>query len=721
MQQASISSFLGRSGENGDHDRNEQRDNRKRPPPDPAPRRPKSSTKRMRYSDQWKNKRLSENDWMASATREVNQILLKADTDSGFAFVDKLSLPARERSESELKEDSEFDPDKPVIGARRTVTRTEFSCIPSGHTSLPRWDDLVPPGYTSDSNYKIHRLLMAFNDFLRNDPTSSLGRPLVRNTMKSFSFDASASQVKERMGVAVRCLDSTGRRAVTVPAGLRDISRGDAVTESKTILNVIRSMYPDAPKSGDESPDQYNFRLVNYGRDGASVNEKTERLNNIDLKSGAVGQHCTAHRANLAASRTANGSFMQRSSILQTQRQFMITLISFFESSPKRNEFLLEAQRELNELAGNRGEDSVYQMARMCWTRMGYLFDCNATILKLAGSLVRACDQIFEADKNCPQADGLSRQLRDPMILYVLHILEDLRPFINQAIRTMDKDDILICDVFEHALKVKRQLEFALANTRDNELRFERSFDLETRTFDFGNSSCDLNFGRGRSRNDATLSDRLKAAKTEIIGTFTTHWCDLFLKDDGIEKDFNVLNLTTIATPGHTKDPFLRGIRSLGERFGIERDITVKGADGQDVQFHCLPTLLLSGENLQSLMDDASQAYSILVGFAKQMQNDQTNADLYEGFLRKHSGEYPAFCELVQLTLVYSTNSSMVERMFSTANNNLTKLRNRLDTRTLELLVLLHRAGPSLREFKFGVFTKWLKDSHFDLNKRSME
>eukprot|EP01083_Nonionella_stella_P312029 1114525_1 len=96
MQQASISSFLGRSGENGDHDRNEQRDNRKRPPPDPAPRRPKSSTKRMRYSDQWKNKRLSENDWMASATREVNQILLKADTDSGFAFVDKLSLPARE-------------------------------------------------------------------------------------------------------------------------------------------------------------------------------------------------------------------------------------------------------------------------------------------------------------------------------------------------------------------------------------------------------------------------------------------------------------------------------------------------------------------------------------------------------------------------------------------------------------------------------------------------
>eukprot|EP01083_Nonionella_stella_P057011 149841_1 len=34
------------------------------------------------------------------------------------------------RSESELKEDSEFDPDKPVIGARRTVTRTEFSCIP---------------------------------------------------------------------------------------------------------------------------------------------------------------------------------------------------------------------------------------------------------------------------------------------------------------------------------------------------------------------------------------------------------------------------------------------------------------------------------------------------------------------------------------------------------------------------------------------------------------
>eukprot|EP01083_Nonionella_stella_P284737 969369_1 len=231
---------------------------------------------------------------------------------------------------------------------------------------------------------------------------------------------------------------------------------------------------------------------------------------------------------------------------------------------------------------------------------------------------------------------------------------------------------------------------------------------METKTFDLGDSVVSVNFGRGRSRNDETLLDRLKAAKTEIITTFSGHWCDMFLNEDRVEKDFSAFDLTTMGSAGNKKDEFLTRVRSLGDRFGTERDITLKDADGQNQEVHILPSLLSAGQDLQKLMDEASRSYPILLELSKSMEKDDTNADMYEVFLRQHIGELPAFSELIQLGLVYASNSSMVERRFSTTNNNLTKLRNRLDTRTLELLVLLHKGAPSLKEFDFGKFVTWL-------------
>eukprot|EP01083_Nonionella_stella_P247856 858886_1 len=196
---------------------------------------------------------------------------------------------------------------------------------------------------------------------------------------------------------------------------------------------------------------------------------------------------------------------------------------------------------------------------------------------------------------------------------------------------------------------------------------------IGAKSFDLPTGPVDLELGRGINSSPERILAQLSAAKTEIVSTFNNHWSDLFLKD-GLEKAFGVFDLSVLGTDRTKSKPwFLAGIRTVAERFGRHQTVSLRrGTEPVEVA----PILKLCGNGFTRLMEEAGDVYSILAAIGEERVSEDSQGDLYAGFLRRYGSEYESMGELVRLMIVFAVGSSYVERMNSNITALLTPQRN---------------------------------------------
>ena len=83
--------------------------------------------------------------------------------------------------------------------------------------------------------------------------------------------------------------------------------------------------------------------------------------------------------------------------------------------------------------------------------------------------------------------------------------------------------------------------------------------------------------------------------------------------------------------------------------------------------------------------------------------------DLFEVFLQQHGTLYPRVSKLIRVMLVVATNSSAIERVFSALKAIKTPMRNRLELRQLERLLVLGTSLPDdLSKFDLEKYMKYM-------------
>ena len=87
--------------------------------------------------------------------------------------------------------------------------------------------------------------------------------------------------------------------------------------------------------------------------------------------------------------------------------------------------------------------------------------------------------------------------------------------------------------------------------------------------------------------------------------------------------------------------------------------------------------------------------------FARNYPNVDISA-LWQLLITKHKDEIPNLAKLANICLLLPVSTACCERGFSTLSRTKTKLRNRLKTETLDMLMCIDLEGPPIENFNFA-------------------
>ena len=397
-------------------------------------------------------------------------------------------------------------------------------------------------------------------------------------------------------------------------------------------------------------------KCIGFGSDGAKV--MTGRENGVSalLKRKnpcMVSIHCVAHRLALASSQAAEGINV----IVQYQKT-LSAIYSHFSHSSVRTEHLAVVQQVL--------EEPEIKMKKLFEVRWLSFHNAVDAVLRSLTSLIVYFEDA--AEKGDPAAAGIYRAISTYPFLALTHLLGDVLSILTKLSETFQREQLDIS-------LIQPKVTAALDALRSMKSHNGPHLDAFTKAYDKGK------YALNNIRDSPTQRSSFEDAKREFLSKLEQNLTDRFT-------DSVLLNAFKIINPKHFPSSIAKAANYGKEELSVI------------IQHFCQPTdseceSPLIGEELRS-------EFQIFCPF---VIRNFLNTEFYKFavvFLRDFADMYPQLAQLVSIALVLPVSSVPCERGFSAANRIKTKLRNRLQVTSVDMLLRIAIEGPPIDRFNFS-------------------
>jgi len=342
----------------------------------------------------------------------------------------------------------------------------------------------------------------------------------------------------------------------------------------------------------------------------------------------------------------------------------------------------------------------------------------NHAILRRLPSVVHGLLAIVE-ERDCHQARGFVSTATNIKTVYNMYLLDIIGDELTKLTKHFDADGALICEVYYYTQEVRAALVRAKENCTPKEKQYFRAVNQESLVYTDPTTlslpeekKLTFQMSRRNGRWPDTFA-QLPRIKQTMFNCVVKELDSLF-PADGVEYMFSVFDLRKINTVDEDTQEGL--IEKLCDRFGVERRKFSKllqrwiripaffePGDNREIfqEFYNIrPILIELGQRLGC--EKPRSPRSVAVEYFKQV-------DLFEIFLREYGTLYPRVSKLIRTMLLVATNSSLIERVFSTLKAVKTPTRNRLELRQLERLLVLGTSLPdNLSKFDLDKYMQFM-------------
>ena len=479
--------------------------------------------------------------------------------------------------------------------------------------------------------------------------------------------------VTEQMVIHCRFLDSKGKLQVRFLKVIDALVSADkSNTESVVSLNadVISKCVTDYIEQN-----QLDYgKLRGIGTDGAAVmiGSKNGAVKKIcehqlnsqgPLKCEAVGQHCSAHRLNLAVSQAGD-----RVQVIKSFKNTLRQLFDFYNNSAVRSAGLAKIQRILEETLGKVKEPSSTR-----WLSIGQ----SAIRLKgILQSVIVSLDHEGE-DRGDARAIGLHKMVTQFNFVATLLLLCDVLPVVNQFSLALQPKMLDHC-VLNRSLTSTLVTLKALQSTEGSCLK---SLDTYLKTLE---SAGGVQIKLPKGVTDFEIAK--KRFKTSVQSDFLTKLIDNIenrFKESDVFIAFDDVFNTQRLMDNHNQGPVVvcmeddiygkESVIKLAKRFALDKQDAVKEWCNF-INFACVD----------------SPVDFLKVNLVTELCENQSLKALYPN-LSVMAGAYR----------VIPPHTADCERDFSQLKLIKTDIRNRMKEETLDALMRISIDGPPLEQYDF--------------------
>ena len=413
-------------------------------------------------------------------------------------------------------------------------------------------------------------------------------------------------------------------------------------------------------------------KVIGFGSDGAAV--MTGSKNGVATRFRSkcphiVSIHCMAHRLNLCTSQASrNIPYMKQFEETFTQ------LYRFFEKSANREAELKEIQKVLDS-----PELKVREVHEIRWLAF---YDALTAVFHSYRALVK----YFKKHDKSKNVQEILEKLTDYRFVSVMHIMMDIIPHLSQLCLLLQKSDLDIA-------AVKPAIQNTLAcikKVESGDTVYQRELREKLKTTSVGEKvkltykEIEVKIHRSTVKKakddiDKIRKDFASELKHQITRRFPT-------ESQNIADAFDVLGLRNMAFLSTTElETYgVDKIEQLCNHFGKEKAVK---------ELISAPII-----NTSQVLAEWNLAKSII----KQEKYPRNRMmELWQLVYQHHKETFPNLLKLAAIAMVMPYQTDDCERGFSEQNQTKTKLRNRLEQRSLCILMMIKLEGPPMRDFNF--------------------
>ena len=360
-----------------------------------------------------------------------------------------------------------------------------------------------------------------------------------------------------------------------------------------------------------------------------------------------VAVHCVAHRLALASSQAAK-AFPE----LVQYKRTLISIYSYFSHSSKRVHTLQEVQMVL--------EDPLLRCKPLYDVRWLSFFNAVGAVKRTFKSLIVYFDQEV-AEHNDPIAKGLVTQISSYSFLAITHMLYDVLSELT---------------------------------------RLSKIFQKESLDFSIIGPSVDATIASISSTPGPVLTEFIEQAETN--GVFVEgHTLTVSLSD---KQKFKKLQESFVAD-------IVSNLRARFPQTSVLLAMSVLDPQHLPQDSAKLPTygnsqldVLIKHFSIQcpTISSECKEEWSSLKQLAAKNYSMLSLQKFWVLICRSHKEQYPHLIKLAHACMAIPITTATCERGFSTQNRIKTKIRNRLKTKSLDILMRLSEEGPPVNEMDYN-------------------